>query len=171
MTLNLGCGTRKIEGCINVDTFGKPDVCANILHLPFKSETIDKIYLFHTIEHIEDIKHYDLFMEFRRILKDNGELIISYPEFTKCAQNFIENKNGDRVFWGRTIYGRQSYPGDYHVALMYTPWFKNFLRDVGFNDIKDFPEPGEPYNTVIKCKKDIRPLSLVERYKRDIFAN
>lgn len=168
--LNCGCGVHKLPDCINVDLQGKPDIRADILRLPIKSDSVDKIYLFHTIEHIEKIKHFDLFFEFRRVLREGGEVIVSYPEFTICAKFFIDNYKGMREFWEKTIYGRQSTPDDFHVSLMYTPWFKNFLRDVGFDNIREFLEPGQECNTVVKCKKGEKPLTKVERYKRDFFG-
>ncbi len=170
MILNLGCGVNKVPGAVNIDLHGNPDVRANILFLPFGNGTVDKIYLFHTIEHIKKALHHDLFTEIRRVLKQGGQLFVSYPEFTKCAQNFIDNKFGWRDFWSATIYGRQLQPNDFHVTLMYTPYFTRFLKDMGFDSIRTSPEPTEDFNTVVKCVKATRPPNIIERYKRDYFG-
>jgi predicted SAM-dependent methyltransferase len=167
----VGCGNNKIDGAVNLDTHGFPDVYANALRLPFGDGIVEKIYFFHTIEHIRKTLHFDLFQEFKRVLKEDGQLLVSYPEFTTVAQYFLENKWGMRSFWEATIYGRQVHAGDHHVSLMYTPYFINFLKELGFVDVKSFPEPAESFNTVVKCKKGPKLPNIVDRYKRDFFAN
>jgi len=154
--LNLGCGSSKITGAINVDLeeICKPDVIANFIHsIPFGEEKIDKVFLFHTIEHIPEKSHHTIFSEIWRVLKIGGELLVSYPEFVKVAQNFIDNYRGMRGFWKNTIYGRQLYPSDFHVALMYTPEFIEYLKQEGFEILGTFPEPMEDFNTIVKARK------------------
>lgn len=155
MRLNLGCGSNKIKDCVNVDMeMLKPNVVADITKgLPFKEESIEKIYIFHTIEHIPENLHHNVFSEIWRILEMGGELFISYPEFIKCAQNYINNKMGMRQFWKATLYGRQLYKTDFHVALMDTTEFCDYLTQAGFKVVKTMPEPREDYNTIVMCKK------------------
>ena len=63
LKLNLGSGSNKIDGFINIDLNpdNKPDLVANILEpLPYNDGSIDEIVLFHTIEHIQKRLHYGL---------------------------------------------------------------------------------------------------------------
>lgn len=47
--------------------------------LPFKDNKFDKIFLLAVLEHIEVGKVQKLFLEFKRILKDNGKIILTTP--------------------------------------------------------------------------------------------
>lgn len=127
----------------------------NILKFPypFEDKSFDQIYLFHTIEHVPDYQHPRLLCEMRRVLVDNGQIAISYPEFIKIALNYINNVNGDREFWKRAIYGRGSSEWDRHKALMNTEEFSVLLYKCGFKISKSYPEVGQPFNTVVIVEK------------------
>ncbi len=159
--LNLGCGTSKITGVDNVDVdpLVKPDLVFDIKHVfPIEDATYDEVYLFHTIEHIEKRFHTQLFGEIRRVLKDDGKLTITYPEFYKIIQNWATNKNNERIFWENTIFGRQNYASDYHVCAIDTLDFRQFLTERGF-EIKEFrPEPIEDFNSILIAGKG--PISM-----------
>lgn len=170
MILNLGCGLNTIEGTINIDKYLKSDCRADIRFLPFKDGEVDKIYLFHVIEHFSYHQHTELLQEMWRVLKIGGELIISYPEFIKCAENYASNKNGKREFWRATIFGRQAHTGDAHLALMDTFFFTQLLRECCFDNIKTFSEPKDDYNSVVKCVKANLFPNIIDRYKRDYFG-
>ncbi len=155
--LNLGCGSNKIEGFINIDIepSTKPDLVCNFItdKLPYKDNSIDEVVLYHTIEHISKRYHNKILLEIWRVLNPKGLFYLSYPEFTKCYKNWIINYKGKREFWEATIYGRQLYPSDFHVCIMHTNSFKEVLIDCGFNKIIEAPEIGETYNTIIQCSK------------------
>jgi len=157
MKLNLGCGSNKIDGFINIDVNEafKPDLVHDFVlsPLPYEAGSAEEIVLFHTIEHIEKWKHPNLLSEIRRVLRDNGLFFVSFPEFSCILQNWLENKRGDRQFWEHTIYGRQSSKADYHVSAMDTDDFTEVLRTYGFKVLRAEREPLEDYNTIIKCMK------------------
>lgn len=162
LKLNLGCGANKIPGFVNIDIEPsvKPDLVCNFItnRLPYKDSTADEVVLFHTIEHITKPNHPRILNEVWRVLKPTGTFYISYPEFERCVKNWRTNYRGRRDFWEKTIYGRQAYPSDFHVALMHTPDFKLLLTDLGFIDIVSSPELTERFNTILSCKKGQRPL-------------
>lgn len=171
--LNLGCGQNKIEGCINIDVEEsvKPDLVADFRrNLPYTDNDIDTVYLFHVIEHIEECHHRNILEEIYRVLKPNGLFYISYPEFVKVAQNYIDNKRGLRDFWKKVIYGRQLYKSDYHVALMDTKYFVQLLEEVGFHEIRHKPEHIDDFNTVIRCSKGNKPQNYEDLVKCSIFG-
>ncbi len=168
--LNLGCGNNRLDGYINVDSDPslKPDLVADVCsHYNFPDDSCDKILLLHCIEHIEERYHPTLLIELRRLLSKEGELVIAYPEFSKCAQNWLDNRHGKREFYKWTIYGRQSSKGDFHVSLMHTPDFTRLLETVGFRDIVTRPENTEnEFYTVLTCKKG-EPLPSYEEILRE----
>jgi len=156
MKLNISCGNVKIPGYVNIDSepSNEPDLIADIKQkLPYADDSIDEILFFHAIEHIEEKYHDFVLTEFWRLLKPDGILLIAYPEFTKCAINYIENFKGMREFWKNTIYGLQRYPGDYHVSLMDSEVLGQKLQEIGFIDIEWKAEKNEPYNTIMKVIK------------------
>lgn len=171
--LNVGCGNAKIPGYWNIDSNpdNKPDQVVDIINeWPFAAESISTILFFHTIEHIEEKYHNLILARFHSALVPDGELYISYPEFTIVANNYITNYRGMREFWKNTIYGLQRAPGDYHVALMDTDYFMIRLLELGFKDIEYREEsPEEPFNSLIRCRKGELPLQYEDIINREIF--
>lgn len=150
--LNLGCGANKIKGFINIDTEKsvKPDLKIDFINdgLPFNTKSVDEVVLFHTIEHIQKRLHRQIFDEISRVLKVDTKLYISYPEFWKCALNWKNNYQGQREFWENTIYGRQSYPSDFHVCIIDPHELSLLLQSCGFKHIQHTPELIEKHNTI-----------------------
>lgn len=150
--LNLGCGSNKLEGYINIDTekSTKPDLVHDFVKcsLPYKPNTIDEIVLFHTIEHIRKEFHPQLIAEFFRVMKVARPLFISYPNFWECASRWKDNYQGKRDFWHKTMFGRQLYPADYHVCAMDPKELEVLLLKVGFEHVHHKQEKHEPYNTI-----------------------
>src|SRR5438552_548245 len=120
MKINFGSGESKLEGFVNIDSeiITRPDVVHDIRknQLPFAKDSIDEIWFHHCVEHIELFNWSNVFTEFYRVLKMNGLLFMSYPEFEICSKYYLENYKGQRDFWRNCLYGRQLYPGDYHVT-------------------------------------------------------
>ena len=154
--LNIGCGTNQILGYLNIDMEPRvsPDLVLDVRkELPFPDKHASEILFFHTIEHIEEKYHELILNEFYRVLQPEGILLLSYPEFAKCANNYISNYKGMREFWKNTIYGLQRYAGDYHVALMDSEDVYQKLQASGFTDIMYREESKEPWNTVVLAHK------------------
>lgn len=85
MKLNLGCGEDYMKGCINVD-FRKEVKADRHFDLekrfPFKDNTFEEIFIYHTLEHIKDvIKFMD---EVYRVAKNNCVVRIRTPHFSVC---------------------------------------------------------------------------------------
>lgn len=152
LQLNIGCGSNKIEGFINIDTEEscKPDLLHNIMEapLPYEKGSVDKIVFFHCIEHVRKCYHRGILLEFHRVLKVDGILLISYPNFWECAQRWHENTGAQRRFWEATLYGRQLYETDYHICAMSPDELGETLYQSGFKNVKHTPELREIYNTI-----------------------
>jgi predicted SAM-dependent methyltransferase len=156
LKLNLGCGSNKIPGCVNIDIeeSNNPDLVADFTKaLPYDTSSVDAVYMFHVIEHVKKALHEAIFYEVARVLKPDCFFYLSYPEFLTCVKCYQENLYGKRDFWEATIYGRQLYPADTHVALMDTKYVTTKLTRVGFKDLVVASEPDEFWNTTIKAKK------------------
>ncbi len=173
--LNLGAGSKLLPDCDNVesDLDLKADFHFDIrdANFPFESEIYDEVYMFHCIEHLEKRHHVAVLMEIRRVLKPEGLFLFSYPDFEKIIKNWQENSHGQRDFWEATIYGRQAYPGDYHVSAIYTDYIRQLLFDVGFHEITFTPEPrGQEFNTVVDCRRGNASLTYEKLLFDEVYA-
>lgn len=161
LKLNLGCGEAKINGFTNIDTETacKPDLVCNFVlkKLPFLDSSVDEIVMFHTIEHIRKVYHKRILLDFWRLLKPNGTLVMSFPEFSRCYKNWSTNYQGKKEFWEHTMFGRQLYPSDYHVCAMDSGEFSDLLKDCGFIDLNISKEPKEAHNTILFTRKGAKP--------------
>lgn len=81
MKLNLGCGSKKIEGYINVDTCGEPDVCCdlNAYPWPWPDNSVDEVFSEHWLEHVDDYEK--TILEIHRILKPDGIFWFKVPHY------------------------------------------------------------------------------------------
>ena len=81
--VELGCGpNKKIDDAISVDMVNLEgvDIVANINNgLPFDDNSIDEIYSFHFLEHVNDLEF--VLKEIHRVLKPNGKNIGTVPHF------------------------------------------------------------------------------------------
>ena len=152
LRLNLGCGSTKFEGYVNIDVEDscKPDLVHDFTSkpLPYEDGAVDEIVMFHTIEHIQKGKHPVILGELRRVLKVGGRLILTYPNFWVCANNWKNNFQGQRDYWHATMFGRQLYQSDYHVCAMDPIELEITLRDCGFGQCQSKPEPVDTFNHV-----------------------
>lgn len=173
MKLNYGCGEYKFEGYINIDLEPKvnPDLVCDIRKecFPYAAGTVDEITCLHNIEHIEEQYWPHVFYEFNRVLKLDGDLILAYPEFDVCVKYFLENHKGMKHFWKATLYGRQSYPGDYHVTPVQSPHLSQHLHMAGFLDIKHAPDDVAEYNSFMKAKKGV-VMNREDIIRKEIFS-
>lgn len=79
--LNLGSGSKRINGFVNVDKFKHPNVDIvhdlNVFPYPFKSDSVDYIFMSHALEHLDN--PFNVLLECHRILKLGCELYIVVP--------------------------------------------------------------------------------------------
>lgn len=54
MRLNLGCGTNLVDGYVNVDMVGKPDVLCDleVFPWPWPDSSVDEVRAHHVLEHL-----------------------------------------------------------------------------------------------------------------------
>lgn len=78
--LNLGSGFNPLDGYVNVDFYGEPDVRhdLNLAPYPWADNSVDGIEYWHALEHLDD--WWTSFTECARILKPGGFLHIRVPD-------------------------------------------------------------------------------------------
>jgi len=161
MKLNLGSGLSKFKGYVNIDSDRncKPDFVLDFVKkdFPYTDGSVEEILFFHCIEHIQKRFHRKILLECSRVLKVDGMLLISYPDFWECAQRWRKNMLGMKDFWEATLYGRQTSPQDFHVCAMDSDELKMLLIECGFESISTTPESKEPYNRITKAVKKSKP--------------
>lgn len=79
--LNLGCGTKKMSGYVNVDVCGNPDIVwdLSVFPWPFENDSADEIYSSHFLEHVVDFDK--TVLEIHRILKPRGVFHARVPHY------------------------------------------------------------------------------------------
>jgi hypothetical protein len=83
LRLNLGCGYRPMEGYVNVDLYGRPDLVLDLetFPWPWSDNTVAEVQLIQVLEHLgRDPKVYlNIWQELYRICKPRAKLIIEVP--------------------------------------------------------------------------------------------
>lgn len=144
--LNLGCGNKPVRGYVNVDVFSGENVdeIFNFDNIPYKANTISAIYSEHSLEHVSLEQTKAVLMEWKRVLKPGGELILKIPDLELCCKRYLEapKKNNNyfntKKWFKYTIYGIQkSQAGEpdeaqNHLAGYSKSEIKELLEEYGF---------------------------------------
>ena len=136
--LNLGCGKKILEGYTNVDLNPKADVVCDITKLPKEwTEQYDEAMAIHVIEHIYPWDVEQTLLEWKRVLKPGGKLILECPDLIKVSLLFLKDPNVVRLgMWGFYGDNRSKDPLMCH-KWGYTPKsLETLLRAAGFDQIK-----------------------------------
>jgi hypothetical protein len=137
MKLHLGCGTKHIDGFVNIDAreLDSVDVVDDVrLLTKFNTNSVSLIYASHILEHITRLEYTNVLSRWYELLEPEGVLRIAVPDIEKVVEHYNKYKNlrSLRGF----LWGGQSYGFNYH----YCGWdFKTLEEDlisVGFKDIK-----------------------------------
>ena len=110
--LNIGSGEFLKEGYVNVDFYSvtKPDVLHDLSKFPypFSENEFDLIESDHCLEHLPD--PFAVMREIHRIGKNNAEVIIRVPHFSRGFTH-AEHKSGFDVTF--PYYFRKEFIGGY----------------------------------------------------------
>ena len=97
--LNLGCGSNKLDGFINVDKYGDPDLLLDLESpdWPFEDNSVDAIVMSHVLEHLgQDFAVFNRVLQnIYRICKPGAKVIINVPH--PRHDNFIGDPTHVRI--------------------------------------------------------------------------
>jgi len=151
MQLNLGCGIRRQEGYVNIDLDkgSKADIVTSVVELPFFDDcSIDEITAYHLIEHLSRSEFDKAILEWYRILKHTGKIVLECPDFEALCKEFLKADKVNRWYsyketWNALIthfYGKQTSPLQVHKNGFTKERLRDLLAKCGFTEIM-FVEP------------------------------
>jgi predicted SAM-dependent methyltransferase len=138
INLHLGCGKLKLPDFINVDIQSEiADMKFDINDLSvFNNNTVDQIYMCHTLEHIRRHKILALFLEWNRVIKLDGKLRIAVPDFEKVVKIYNKNHNLSELLG--LINGGQRDDYDIHFVNFDFDTLKELLESCGFTNVERY---------------------------------
>jgi SAM-dependent methyltransferase len=166
VALNLGCGTRLLEGFVNVDKYSKLPGVENydIYKLPYGPTTekgsVDLIFCAHVLEHLP-IRHAKMAVkEWGRVMKPGGKLYLGIPDLEVLMTMLLtpqDDKTRDWLLY--VLFGFQTDPGNrgedldypidpgqFHTCGYTKETIVKDLTSVGFNclDVLNYDGWGTP---------------------------
>lgn len=132
MKLNLGCGNRHLDEFINVDMADNwckkpPDVSHDISQpLPFDDESADEIHAYHVFEHFFRYDADAILIDWVRVLKPGGLLVLELPCLDKILNIFQHCiKTGEELPEHLTLWGLYGDPKYANPAMVHK-WCYSF---------------------------------------------
>jgi ubiquinone/menaquinone biosynthesis C-methylase UbiE len=161
--LNLGSSKNLIKGFINVDIGfdikDKSFVKADVIELPFPDEYADYILARQLLEHLSISYIIPALKEWLRVLKTGGRMVITCPNFTLMAEEWLNTEFNPIDYHEMTqgLYGNQRTMYEHHLTPI-TPEFLNYcLLKAGAKTWRtEVHEKGTPFKNYPGCveKKD-----------------
>lgn len=137
--LHLGCGKKFIPGFIHIDALEYPhiDHVQDIADLSnFMDKSVDLIYACHVLEHFKRNDTQKILKEWARVLKINGTIRISVPDFESICEVYQNYKDISLI--EGPIVGGQTNKFNFHYAVFDYNKIKSFLNDAGFSNIRRY---------------------------------
>lgn len=125
----------KIKGFKTVDLREGADVVTDVADLSmFQDQSVDEIYSSNVLEHFAHTRTLFVLKEWHRVLRRNGRLWLSVPDFDACIR--LYQKEGLTRWLSYLIWGDQAHPLNYHYINFTFGTLAKVLVDAGFNDVK-----------------------------------
>lgn len=139
MKLHLGCGKRFIKGFVHIDILDYPhiDHISSIDNLSFiVDNSVDLIYNCHVLEHfkINDVAR--VVKEWNRVLKPNGLLRSSVPDFKRICKVYTNTENLDLV--KGPVFGRQDYLYNIHYNIFDKKSLTTLFEENNFYNVREY---------------------------------
>lgn len=137
VNLHLGCGVVNHPAYINIDLIPHPHVhyLRPIDDLSiFADNSADLIYASHCLEHFSFRRVPAVLIEWSRVLKKDGTLRLSVPDFDFIIE--IYQASGNRLdAVHQAIVGGQDYKYNFHYVVFNKAYLTDLLLDAGFTDV------------------------------------
>lgn len=119
--LHLGCGLKTIKSIDNIKVTNLDilelqgvDIIAPAFPLKIENNIFDIVYAAHLLEHYSKRMIPEVLLEWNRVLKKNGILRLSVPNFAIFAEIYMKHKRLDLM---NPIIGGQTSFYDYHFSI------------------------------------------------------
>ena len=166
LKLNLGSGGVPYPGYLSVDLYDKrAHVHMDITKLDFDDNTAEEILASHVFEHLNPYHSTDILVEWKRVLKPGGQLIMEMPDIEALCKRFTTASTGERYGILNAIYGSVNTTGvggpDNITAPHLFGWWKESLYDhlvnAGYVDIQFMDEkiPHPESNLRVEASKPL----------------
>lgn len=113
--LNLGCGSYKKPGFLNVDNepSAEPDLLLDLEQIPypFPDNHFEEIRAYHVLEHLSN--PFAVMREIHRILAPNGLVIVRVPHFSRGFTHAGHKRGFDVTF---SFYFSDKFPKSYVIV-------------------------------------------------------
>lgn len=162
--LHLGCGPDKRAGWINIDTNAAavPDIVGSVERLPqFENSSVDVIEACHLFEHLTYTQAKHALVEWARVLRPGGELLLELPDLDACVR--ILGKHQDERGFDLGLIGIFGWPPaiDEEGAPQIHKWgwtresIAAALREVGFEHV-EFGPITQTWRVAARVGRDMR---------------
>ncbi len=119
-SLNLGCGLKKRDDCLNVDLVEAvhPDLVWNLEQRPYPlpGGWFERIYASDVIEHLQDIPGF--LGEVHRLLAPDGIVELTTPHFS-CANSFTDPTHRHHLGYFSLDYFTDHSPLNFYTGFRY----------------------------------------------------
>ena len=139
VNIHLGCGSVNHPKFINIDGLPAPHIhyIRAIDDLsPFKDNSVDLIYACHCLEHFPYANVSKVLTEWFRVLKKDGILRLSVPDFDLLIDIYRANGNSFNTAVLESILGGQNYKFNFHKALFNRSSLEDILINIGFKQVQ-----------------------------------
>lgn len=129
MKLDIGSGRSPLAGYTTVDLYIPADICAPMWSIPLDTESVDEIHCSQALEHVTKDEVKLTLLEWKRLLKPTGTIVVKVPDLIWCCQNFIAKPGIGRSL--ENLYGYQSEPGAVHQTGFTEQIMRDYCAEVG----------------------------------------
>ena len=143
MKLHVGCGTKKMQGWVNIDSVAacQPDLVHDITTpLPYADLSADEVLAEDILEHFDKYMRFVVFHEWARVLKTGGTITIQVPDFKKILFKYFKFGFSNFVdfIFGENLWNGKFYLGHFgnHKWGYSQQTLTEFLRNFGLEPLK-----------------------------------
>lgn len=136
LKLHIGCGTKRIQGFVNIDCRYLPtvdDIQNAELLRSYKPNTVDMIYASHILEHFGRWRYKQVLQRWYEIIKPDGVLRLAVPNFESICNHY--KSNGDISILMGLLYGGQDYDENFHYVTFDFNSLGVTLKQIGFKEV------------------------------------